>query len=249
VFVLIVIVSVYFQTVTGFGLSMIVMGLAGGMGIASIATLASVVCVVALVNSGVALGGAQRQMNWPIAWQLTAGVLPASVLGVLVLDVLSATATDIIQLLLGLVIVYGGISFAWRPKPLPKVSGAAGFVAYGFVGGLLGGMFGIPGPPLIFHLYRQPMSLPHIRSLLIFINAVVALARTLFVGAQGQLGADVWVLSLICLPMVALATLAGKRYPPPLSTQAMRRLAFAVLILMGLALMVPVLIGYGKALL
>jgi hypothetical protein len=42
VFVLIVIVSVYFQTVTGFGLSMIVMGLAGGMGIASIATLASV---------------------------------------------------------------------------------------------------------------------------------------------------------------------------------------------------------------
>jgi hypothetical protein len=29
----------------------------------------------------------------------------------------------------------------------------------------------------------------------------------------------------------------------------MRLLAFAVLILMGLALMVPVLIGYGKALL
>ncbi|TEA78937.1 sulfite exporter TauE/SafE family protein [Allopusillimonas ginsengisoli] len=243
-FILIVVAGVYFQTVTGFGLSMIVMGMAGGMGVASVATLASVVSIVALVNSAVALRGTHHHINWRLIGYMVAGVLPASVLGVIVLDFLSDSAADIIQLLLGLVIAYGGINFAWRPKPLTSLSGRASFVYYGFLGGLIGGMFGIPGPPLIFHLYRQPMTLPQIRGLLIFINAVVALARTLFVGAQGQLGMDVIVLSAVCLPMVAIATVLGKRFPPPLSADAMRRLAFAVLVIMGMALMLPVLLGY-----
>ncbi len=246
-FILIVVIAVYFQTVTGFGLSMIVMGLAGGMGIASIATLASVVSFVGLVNSGVALRSTHRHIDWRLAWCMVAGVVPASMFGVVLLNYLSGAAADIIQLLLGLVIVYGGVNFAWKPRALSRVTGPYSFAYYGFLGGIIGGMFGIPGPPLIFHLYRQPMTLPQIRSLLIFINAVVALVRTLFVGAQGQIGADVLVLSALCLPMVAIATVAGNRFPPPLSSEAMRRLAFIVLIVMGAALMMPVLLDYLKA--
>lgn len=246
-FILIVVVAVYFQTVTGFGLSMIVMGLAGGMGIASVATLASVVSIVALVNSGVALRSTHHHIQWRLAWCMVAGVVPASLLGVVLLNYLSGAAADLIQLLLGLVIVYGGVNFAWRPKALTRTTGPYSFVYYGFLGGIIGGMFGIPGPPLIFHLYRQPLGLPQIRALLIFINAVVAIVRTVFVGAQGQIGPDILVLSALCLPMVAIATVAGHRFPPPLSTQAMRRLAFIVLVIMGASLMLPVLLSYWRA--
>lgn len=243
-FVVIMFVAVYFHTVTGFGVAMIVMALASGMGIASVAALASIISLITLVNSAMALRGDLHHINWRIATGMIVSILPASVLGVIVLNYLSSTAADAVQILLGLVIVYGGISFAFRPHVLERVSGLASFMAYGFVGGFIGGMFGIPGPPLIFQFYRQPMSLPQIRSFLILINAVVAGSRTLFVGAQGQLDANIWTLSAICLPVVAVATWAGRRYPPPLAPQTMRRIAFAVLFLMGVGLIVPVVPAY-----
>lgn len=243
-FFLIVIVAVYFHTVTGFGLAMIVMGMASGMGVASVAALASIISIVTLVNSAVALRGNLHHIEWRTAGSLLLGVLPASVLGVVLLEYLSSAAADLVQVLLGAVIVYGGLNFAWRPQPLEKVSSQPNFVYYGFLGGLVGGMFAIPGPPLIFQFYRQPMTLPQIRSYLIFLNAFIAGARTLFVGWQGGLTEEIWVLSGLCIPVVALATLAGRHYPPPFSAHTMRRIAFAVLVLVGLGLMLPVALNY-----
>lgn len=223
---------------------MIIMGLASGTGMVSVTTLASVVSIVTLMNSGVALRGNLHHVPWRATAPMVAAVLPASVLGVVLLDYLSSEAADLLQIMLGLVIVYGGLNFAWRPRPVPEVSGTGVFAYYGFLGGLIGGMFGIPGPPLIFQLYRQPMTLAQIRSALIFLNAVIAGARTLFVVAQEQLHMPELVLSAICLPLVALATVAGKRYPPPVSYAAMRRIAFVLLIAMGLVLIAPVAVQW-----
>jgi uncharacterized membrane protein YfcA len=243
-FVAIVVVAVYFHTVTGFGLAMIVMALASGTGVASVAALASVISLVTLVNSAIALRGNLHHINWRIAAAMVVSILPASVLGVLVLNYLSSTAADIVQVLLGLVIVYGGMNFAFHPRLLKQVSKLSSFMAYGFLGGFIGGMFGIPGPPLIFQFYRQPMTLAQIRSFLIFVNAVVAGARTAFVGAQGELDATVWLLSAVSLPLVAAATWAGRHYPPPFGADTMRRIAFAVLVLMGIGLILPISLDY-----
>ncbi|TEA78877.1 sulfite exporter TauE/SafE family protein [Allopusillimonas ginsengisoli] len=242
-FALVVLVAVYFHTVTGFGVAMVIMGLASSAGIVSVATLASVVSIVTLMN-GVALRGNLHHVPWKIVGVMAVAVLPASVVGVLLLDYLSSEAADVIQVLLGLIIVHGGVSLAWRPTPLSTVSGQGSFAYYGFLGGLIGGMFGIPGPPLIYHLYRQPMSLAQIRSALIFLNAFIAGARTLFVMVQGQLHTPEIVLSALCLPLVVVATLAGKRFPPPCSAATMRRIAFVLLVVMGLTLIAPVLMKW-----
>ena len=245
-FAIVVFVAVYFHTVTGFGLAMIIMGLSAGAGFLSVAALANVVSLVTLVNSAVALRGNMHHLPWRETTVMTLGVLPASVLGVVLLNLLSAEAADVIQVLLGALIIYGGVSLAWRPKPLQKVSGRAAFAYYGFLGGLVGGMFGIPGPPLIFHLYRQPLPLEQVRSVLIFLNAVIAGARTIYVVAQGELHTQEMVLSLVCLPLVAVATLVGKRYLPPFSAINMRRIAFVFLVLMGVALAAPVLLQWMR---
>src|SRR5688500_1749327 len=91
-FVLIVIVAVYFHTVTGFGLAMIIMAAASGMGVASVGALASIVSLATLVNSGVALRGNLHHIDWRVAGSLVLGVLPASVMGVIVLEYLSGSA-------------------------------------------------------------------------------------------------------------------------------------------------------------
>lgn len=243
-FVCVVAVGVYFNTVTGFGLAMIIMALANGMGLASVADLASIISMVTLVNSAVALKGNMHHLDWRIARRVILGVLPASILGVLVLDYLSEAAADIVQVLLGAVVIYGGMNFAWQPEPLKQVSKPASFISFGFLGGFIGGMFGIPGPPLIFQFYRQPWSLPQIRSYLILIFAVIAGTRNVFVGWQGQLSPEVLLMSALCFPVAAVATMVGRRYPPPLSQETMRRIAFVMLVLMGIGLVIPVVLKH-----
>jgi hypothetical protein len=48
------------------------------------------------------------------------------------------------------------------------------------------------------------------------------------------------VLGLVALPVLALATIAGRRYPPPISEITMRRIAFVMLAAIGALLMVSV---------
>ncbi len=79
-------------------------------------------------------------------------------------------------------------------------------------------MFGVSGPPLVFQFYRQPFSLVQIRCALIVLFAATALIRTLFSAWHGQLGREVWTQAVLAVPVVALATVAARRYPPPLSS-------------------------------
>jgi uncharacterized membrane protein YfcA len=136
------------------------------------------------------------------------------------------------------VILYGGLGAALRPAPLERRSDDRGFFLSGVSGGLLSGMFGISGPPLVFQFYRQPMSLVEIRCALIVIFAATAVIRTVFSAWEGQLDRAIWVQSALAVPIVALATIAARRYPPPISGVATRRIAFGVLVGIGCYLMV-----------
>jgi len=63
--------------------------------------------------------------------------------------------------------------------------------------------------------------------------------RTLFSAWQGQLDAAVCVQAAIAVPVVVIATLLGRRFPPPFSPATTRRVAFGVLIGIGASLMLP----------
>jgi uncharacterized membrane protein YfcA len=227
----------YFQTVTGFGVGMIVMGAASGFNLAPLPVVAAVVSLMALVNSGVALHGKLELIDWPAARAVLLGVVPAIVAGVLMLDYLSAAASNVLKLLLGVVITLSGVIFSLRPTPRETRSSDRSFFASGFAAGLFGGLFGMSGPPVIFHLYRQPMAPATVRAMLLLIFAFTSASRTVFVGFQGGLTGEVWMLAALSVVLVTLSTLAGRRYPPPLKPRAMRRLAFIFLILIGLGLM------------
>jgi uncharacterized membrane protein YfcA len=233
----------YFQTVTGFGLGMIVMGATSGLDLAPVATVATLVSLVTLANSAVALPGKMHHIDWRAVGAATLGILPSVVVGVLILDYLSSAASGILQVLLGAVVLYGGLSAALRPAPLQRRSGDRSFFVSGIFGGLLSGMFGVSGPPLIFQFYRQPLSLVEIRCALILVFTATSVTRTLFSAWQGQLGADIWLQAALAVPVVAVATIAARRFPPPLSGVATRRVAFGVLVVIGGYLMLPGLIG------
>ncbi|MCB1905952.1 MAG: sulfite exporter TauE/SafE family protein [Rhodocyclaceae bacterium] len=229
-------VGTYFQTVTGFGLGMIVMGAAGAFALAPLPEVAAVIGLVTLVNSAVVLHGRLALVDWPAARAILVGVLPATVAGVLLLDYLSSAASQTIKVLLGTTIAASGIVFALRPTQLARRSGNASFFASGLFAGLFGGLFGMAGPPVIFHFYRQPMSLEAVRGMLLLVFACTSASRTAFVGMQGGLTSQVWLLAGVAVLFAALSAVLGRRYPPPLAPLAMRRVAYLTLILIGVGL-------------
>jgi uncharacterized protein len=223
----------YFQTVTGFGLAMIVMGAVSGLGLAPVTSIATLMSLVTLTNSAAALPGKLHHVDWRAVGAAMLGVLPSVVAGAMLLDWLSESASGMLQLLLGAVVLYGGIGAALRPTTLIQRSGDGAFFVSGVFGGLLSGLFGVSGPPLIFQFYRQPLTLVQIRCALILVFALASAARVMVSACEGQLGAAIWIQALLAAPVVMLMTVIGRRYPPPLSAVATRRVAFCVLIAIG----------------
>ncbi|HBQ88399.1 MULTISPECIES: sulfite exporter TauE/SafE family protein [Alcaligenes] len=235
---LIIAIGTYFQTVTGFGLAMIVIGINSAAGLTDMPFIASVVSLVSLVNSGVALPRHLHHIDWRLANTTLLGVIPASILGVVLLNFLNTQATSILELLLGCVISYGGITFALRPRQQKKISRLRSFFSVGFISGLCGGLFGIPGPPIIFHLYRQPISLTVTRNMLLLIFACTAFSRSLYELITIGFPKATLTTTLLAVPCVALVTLLTQRFPPPISVNAVRHITFATLILIGASLIV-----------
>ncbi|MFW3616829.1 TSUP family transporter [Billgrantia antri] len=232
-FLVISAIAGYFQTVTGFGLGMIVMGATSGLHIAPVASVAAVVSLMMLANSAVALPGKLKHLDMRIIVATILGVVPAIMIGVLLLDVLSGSAANMLRIALGLLVCYGGLSLVLRPRQRETLSSRISFFTSGVLSGLCGGLFGIAGPPVIFQCYRQPLPPVAIRNMLILIFAATSGIRTLFVALKGDLNLEILMLTAWAIPMVTLATYLGRRWPPQMSTLAMRRLAFATLMLIG----------------
>jgi uncharacterized membrane protein YfcA len=240
-FLVIVAFSAYFQTVTGFGLGMIVMGAMSGLGLMSIATIASINSLLSLINSAVALPGALRSIEWRLVRTVLYGMVPGLIVGLILLDSLSSASSHILKFVLGLTIIYGGVSVAIQPLHAAQEAKRSVFFVTGVFSGALGGLFGMAGPPLVYQFYRQRLSLPEIRYSLIFLFATSAGIRTILVAGQGQLTFHVVLLTLMALPVGVAATFLAKRYPPPLNAAAVRRIASAALVFIGLTLIWPLL--------
>ncbi len=234
---LIISLGTYFQTLTGFGLAMIVIGLTSGFELTSMPFIATVVSLISLVNCAIALPRHIHHIDWRIANTTLLGIVPSSIVGVVLLNFLNVQAASILEFLLGLIIVYSGISFALSPKQRSQESSLKSFFGIGFISGLCGGLFGMPGPPVIFHMYRQPMEIVVIRNMLLLMFSCTAFTRTFYEVITAGLPKDTLITSALAIPCVALVTLLAQRFPPPISPITMRRITFISLVLIGLGLM------------
>ena len=236
------------QTLTGFALGLVVMGGIGLTDVMPLPDAAVLVSVFTLVNAIQVLRKGWRDVAWNEFRAIIAASLVALVVGFWLLGVLVKASLDWLKLILGFAIVLSSLQLAMRPAPLAKRSPIGSFAFFGVVAGLMGGLFSTSGPPLVYHLYRQPLRLVTIRETLVAVFAVNAATRLAVVTASGALpGAGFWWI-LVVVPAVIVFTFAARRWPPPLSPLAMRRVAFFLLLASGLSLAVPALHAVLRAL-
>ena len=235
-----VFVGSYVQSVSGFAMGLIVIAVVGASGVISLPVLTAAASLITMVNVVVALKGHTEFIDRRIFGWLAAGQLPAIGVGVWLLTWLDRDAQSVLQLLLGLFITLGSLSMMLKPQPLSGPSPNWACFTAGIAGGVIGGMFSASGPIMGWFNYRQPLPLAVIRATLLCSFALTTSTRTLVVGLQGGLTADVLWLSAVAVPLVILGTWLGREMPPPVSEALLKQGAFGLLFCMGLVILLGV---------
>jgi hypothetical protein len=232
-------VGAYAQTTTGFAFGLIAMGGVAMTGLLPLPDAAVVVGMLTLLNTAMILRGGRANVRRRELRLILCGSLPTLGLGYAALGWLAESRVDLLKLALGLVIVAASLQLVLRPDPRARPSGAASFVGMGAVAGVLGGLFSTGGPPLIYHLHRQPFPPAAIRETLVAAFGAAALLRLGLVAAAGDMPGAAGPLLLAGAPAVFAATAAARRWPPPLTPAARRLVVFVLLALSGLSLALP----------
>jgi uncharacterized membrane protein YfcA len=235
IFLFAIAIGAYVQTVTGFALGLIIMGITASLQLMPISFIAAVISLTGLSNIILAVYKDQGDIHWKTIRRIMIGFVPAALAGIFLLYYLDKASTQLLQLILGVVIILGGILLIIKPTPIKgEPSPFFSFLA-GSAAGVMGGLFSTSAPPLIFYLYKQALSIKVIRSTLLMIFMIGSLIRIITISAQGNITQEILLFALFSLPVVFLFTWLGKKYPPPLSDINMRRTAFGLLIILGLS--------------
>jgi uncharacterized protein len=238
-FVLIVGVATFAQSLTGFAMALILLGLSGLLDVAPLADIANVATILSLVSAAVALRSTHSGVDWRILRATVVGTVIGVSAGVALLGWLQANVVVVLRLLLGLTIVACAIVVLLRSTSSRDRSPAWSFGLVGTLSGLLGGLFSASGPPLVYHFYRQPLSLHATRDTLVAVLATSSLLRLAIVVPTGHFSANAVRLALLAAPLSAALTWWFRRHPPPWSRATVLKAVCALLLLTGTGLIVP----------
>ena len=241
IFLIAIAIGAYTQTVTGFAMGLIIMGITASLQLAPISFIAAVISLTGLVNVVLAVYKDHHHINWQLIRTIMIGFIPSMVAGRLILYYLDQTSTQLLQSILGIVIMLGGILLMLKPHPNKEPAPSYLTFLSGASSGVMGGLFSTSAPPLIYHLYKQPLTIPTIRSTLLMTFMIGSTARIGYISTQGFITKDILLFALYSLPVVFLFTWLGKKYPPALSDINMRRMAFGLLIILGISTIVTAL--------
>jgi uncharacterized membrane protein YfcA len=172
---------------------------------------------------------------------LAAVIIVGAVAGSIFLD---AIPPDPFRLLLGGVIVLLGVWFAigrirtggnhlqTTLPPKPDITDSA----ITFSGGICGGLFGISGPPIIWHFGRRYAKLPF-RQIIVPIFVAAALARVVTYSTLGLVNREVLTYVLAALPGLIAGIYLGNKIFFKLSEAKFSRIVGIVLVIAGIRLL------------
>lgn len=228
--------ATYVQSLTGFAFALILVGLVGVFRILPVVDVVNAATVLVLVNAAVYLRHHRPRSIWTVVRPTLLGSLGGVLVGVLLLSWLTAHALDLLRLLLGVAIVVCSGLLVMQARPLATPSGLATQIAYGGIGGIMAGLFSSGGPPVVFHLYRQPLDRAVVKQCLMLIFAGNSMLRLALLAATGQFSAQSMLLAVEAIPVVYAVTRWHARRPPRVSPRLVKGLVCTLLLATGVAL-------------
>jgi uncharacterized membrane protein YfcA len=240
-FLLCVVTASLAQNLSGFALGLVLLGLVELLHLVPLADAANAAMVLSLASATAFFHADRRPPPWREVNPILGSGLVGVAIGVFLLAWLSANAVQWLRLLLGVTVVGSAVILFLHRHPLPQPSSRASFAGIGLVSGVLGGLFATSGPPLVFHLYRQPMDPAVVRRCLFLVFAVYNVLRLVLVTATGQFSRLSLLLCAVAVPVVFAVTHVLTLHPPRLPRRALGMGVAGLLALTGLSLMAKAL--------
>jgi len=225
----IVFLAVLTQSITGFGLALVSMGLLSQA--LGVKTAAPLIALVAIPLEFALLVRHRQALNWRAVWRLSVAALLGIPLGILALSHINER---VVLTVLGLVTV-GYAVYALRGLRLPELAPGWAF-GFGFLAGLLGGAYNTAGPPAVLYGNSQRWEPAEFKGNLqgfFLLNDVTVIAGHAW---SQHLTPVVWAAWRTALPAITLGLLVGlvvERYVNP---AVFRRIVLWLLIVTGLRL-------------
>lgn len=231
---MIILLSGLIQGITGFGFGLFAMG--AMVLIMPVRDATVIVAMLSLGSAALNLSSVWKHIPWRDAWPIVMPAIPATIAGVLMLQVVP---TAVLKAGVAVMILAGCAVTFWHPaRPLVSRPNPAAYLT-GIVGGVFGGALNMGGPPIVLYTLLRGWEKTEAKCIM---SAFFLLTGALRVATHALTGAATWPLIrtalLLLIPALA-ATYAGVYVFRRLSTTTFRYAAAGLLV----ALAVRVLAG------
>ena len=230
--IIIVFCAYFLRGFTGFGSA--IFGIPLILMMASIGFVVPAYLILDAAATGILTIETKKYFNWKIALPVVVGMIPGNILGTYIL---SSYDIPVLKIILGILILTFSfyIFFVKKTPEIKDRRGIIGFIA-GALSGILGGIFGVSGPPVVIYLkYRIPekdMFRAQIVLLIIFENVF----RLFLYACGGLYNSFNLKFALILLPSMALGLFLGSRLNIKASQRTFDIIAAGILMMAGAGL-------------
>ncbi|WP_353236129.1 TSUP family transporter [Diaphorobacter ruginosibacter] len=226
------------QNLTGFAFALIFVGLSGALHLIPIADAANVAGLLSLVNGVVYLRSHPFKPRWDLLKPMLISSQICVLAGLGMLQFLSGDLVSVLRMLLGVTIIGCAVLLLSQKGRREKPSSTLSMYVAGGLSGILGGLFSTSGPPIVYHLYREPLPAALIRQCLLVLFLANTVLRLGVVIAAGELSRASLVVSAFAVPVVAGVTWFLAKHPPRLPVRVLQWLVCSLLLLAGVSMLV-----------
>jgi len=184
------------------------------------------------------------ELRQHVPWRLsmTATIIRALslILGILLLKILVGLSTSHIRMVIGCILCgLVALQLLYRPAPRPKLHWAWGGLAF-ISSGVLAGLCGMGGPPLVIWVMAHDWSNPKSRAFLFAtFTAAIPIQLVLLGISFGRSILESFLLAVLLTPVVYLGSAVGLSIGRRISKERLRYLAYAVLLIIGISAIIP----------
>ena len=222
--------SAFTQGLSGFGVALVSMAL-----LPSLIGIRDSIALVALIALVVDFSLLLRYWR-SLQFQKILPLILASLIGVPFGIFLLRRADEGLALAILGIILVGYSVYALFGLRLPELKNKLWAYGAGFIGGLLGGAYNTPGPPIIMYAscekWEPDVFKGHLQSFFVQNSIIVVLGHWI----NGSFTPDIWSLFWRGLPWLAAGILFGLWMDRWINPELFRKLVFVLLIVMGLRL-------------
>ena len=238
---LIVLIAQAIYVLFGFGLGLVGVGLLA-MFIQPVTNIVVLLLFIALPAEIYVLCKSWKNISWRGIIAIISGVAGGTVVGTMVLRF---GEPDIILTILGLFLIVSGLIFLFMESDIVIHWPVWCAPLIGILSGLLSGMFGTGGPPLIFYYQLSGMKKHAFRGQLMTIFFLMALVRFTTYSFSGLITTTRFISAIYVFPAILLGIWLGNSIHIQISEKRFRKMISIALFIIGVILLAKQWIGAG----